>query len=487
MTDTANLDMMFCPQSVALIGASNQREKWGYRILDNLLTGGFAGKIFPVNPKEKTICGLPAYPSVREIPEPVDFAVISVPAARVTDVFRDCTDKGIRAAFLITAGFGEDSEAGREMERSLARAAAAGGMVFAGPNGNGLFSTAHRFFPVMLPLFPPQGNISMVTQSGNIGLSMLTRGIQNNIGFAKYISSGNEAMLKTEDAIAYFGEDSETAVIVSYIEGIENGRRFMDACRRASLKKPIVLFKSGRTRGGAQAARSHSGSLAGSDAAFNAACRQSGVLRCNHLDEMFDLAAALQVQPLPPGGRIGIVTSGGGWGVLAADACEQRGLEVTPLPDKVIRELDAFLPAWWSKNNPIDLVAGTHDRYQVFKSCIEILFDNDAVDAILLIGIGLILEKRRKDYVFDEAEKKMMAAELKIADLIPEMLQRYGRPIIPATDMNAYRNPDRIPLFTKLQQQGITVLSDPDRAAAVMAGLFCRGRFLKRHRAKNPA
>lgn len=478
MMDRADLQTLFYPRSVALIGASNQRVKWGYRILDNLLTGGFAGRIYPVNPGEKRICGLTAYPNLAAIEDPVDFAVICVPAAHVAKIFDDCIHKGVRAAFLITAGFGEDSEAGRRMEAELAKTAADGGMVFAGPNGNGLFCTAQRFFPVMLPLFPQPGSISMVTQSGNIGLSMLARGIKHGIGFAKYVSSGNEAMLKTEDIITYYGEDPETEVIFSYIEGIEDGRRFIETCRGVSRRKPIVLFKSGRTRGGAAAARSHTGSLAGSDEIFDAACRQAGVLRCTHLDEMFDLAAALQVQPLPPGPRIGIVTSGGGWGVLAADACEQRGLNVVPLPQKVIDRLDRFLPAWWSKGNPIDLVAGTHDRSRIFQSCLEILFETDTVDAVLLIGLGMILEQRRKDYEFDENEKMMMEAEMKIGDLIPAMIERYERPVLPATDLNVYRRPEEVPLFQKLREKGITVYADPDRAAAVMAGLYRRQRFL---------
>ena len=165
--------------------------------------------------------------------------------------------------------------------------------------------------------------------------------------------------------------------------------------------------------------------------------------------------------------------------MLAADACEQRGLTIAPLPKKVIQQLDQFMPPWWSKGNPIDLVAGTHhDRCQVFQSCIEILFETDTVDAILLIGIGAILEHQRKDYILDETEKKLTEAEMKIGDLIPAMLKRYGRPILLATDLNIYRYPDQVPLFQKLQQNGIIVYSDPDRAAAVMAGLYQRHQFL---------
>jgi acetyltransferase len=474
------MQTLFSPQSVAFIGASNQRNKWGYRILNNLLVGGYLGRIFPVNPNEKTVCGLEAYPHLAAIPEPVDFAVICVPATYVPEVFKDCVQKGIRAAFLITAGFSEGGggDAGRRIEASLVKTAEEGGMIFAGPNGNGLFSTTGSFFPVMLPIFPVKGGISMVTQSGNVGASMLSRAIRHGIGFARYVSSGNEAMLKTEDIIDYYGDDPETGVILSYVEGIEDGRRFLETCRRVSRKKPIVLFKSGRTRGGAAAACSHTGSLAGSDDIFDAACRQAGVLRCNYLDEMFDLAVALEIQPLPRGPRVGIITSGGGWGVLTSDACEQRGLNVVPLPQEVVRRLDAFLPSWWSKANPIDLAAGTHDRYKVFKSCIETLFETDTVDTILLIGLGMILEQHGEDYVFDETEKKLLETEIKIGDLIPEMIKRYGRPILPATDLNFFRNSDQVPLFKRLRQNGMFVHSDPDRAAAVVAGLYRRHRFL---------
>lgn len=474
-----NFRALFYPESVALIGASNQRDKWGYRILNNLLTGKFEGKIFPVNPKEKEICGLKTFSNIKNIPDSVDMAVIAVPVTMVPGVFEDCIEKGVKAAVLITAGFGEIGSEGKQLEEAITARAREGGMVFVGPNGNGMISTTSNLYAVMLSIFPEKGPIAMVTQSGNIGLSMLSRGVKNNVGFSKYVSSGNEAFLTSRDIIEFYGNDPETDIIITYIEGITNAKSLFDVCKRVSIKKPVLLFKSGRTKGGSRAAHSHTGSIAGSDEIFDGACRQAGVLRCENLDELFDLAAALQKQPLPLGPRVGIVTSGGGWGVLASDACEKKGLQVTPISEKSIKDLDKILPEWWSKGNPIDLVAGTHNRYEVFKGCIQVLFENDEVDSIILIGLGFILNQKSKDYILDETEKKLMDTEIQLADLILNSLDQYKKPIIPATDLNVHENPYENPLFKKLKDHGILTFADPDRAAAVLSAMYRRYQYLQ--------
>lgn len=484
MISTSNLDALFHPQSIAMIGASNQRNKWGYRILSNIVLGRYEGRIFPINPSEQHICGLNVYPSILDVPEPVDMALIVVPVPAVSRVIDECLAKGVRAAILITAGFGEIGPEGRLMEAELARRARRGGMIFTGPNCNGIISTPNHLYAMMLTTFPKfaqGGSVSMVTQSGNIGLSMLTRGVQNRVGFSKYVSSGNEACLRTEELIEYFGEDPESRVILTYIEGVKDGRRLFEACRRVGPKKPILLFKSGKTKGGAGAAQSHTGSIAGSNEIFDALCRQTGVIRCGQLDEMFDLAAAFQRQPLPRGPRVGIITSGGGWGVLTSDACEARGLEVGALSAETIGELDRRLPAWWSRNNPIDLVAGTGNRYELFKDCIDLLFGRDEVDAIILSGIGsTLLEQAQEGYVLNETEKQMIAVETTLADLIADAIARYRRPIIPQTDLNAHANPAENPLFKRLNDMGIMVLPDPERAAAVLGAMHRRHRYLER-------
>ncbi|MFC1857245.1 acetate--CoA ligase family protein, partial [Thermodesulfobacteriota bacterium] len=460
------------------------QNKWGYRILDNVIRGKFQGKIFPINHKEKEICGLEAYPSIKDVPDSVDLAIIVVPGKLVPRVLEECLEKRVKAGVMITAGFGEVGAEGKYLEKDLAGIAREGGMVFSGPNCNGLISTACDLSAAMGSIFPPKGTISMVTQSGNIGTLILSRGVKNSVGFSKYVSSGNEACLRSEDFIEFFGEDPETELIISYIEGIKDGRRFFEVCKKVSLNKPILLFKAGGTDGGARAVHSHTGSIAGAGDIFDAACAQTGVLKCDNLDELFDVATTLLRQPLPKSRRVGIVTSGGGWGALASDSCERKGLKVAPISKKSIEALDKILPPWWSKGNPIDLVAGTHqDRDKIFETCIKTLIENNETDSILILGLGLMLElmeKKKKDRTLSEIEERMMAAEMRLADVILRSLDEYGCPIITATDPNSFDKPEENPLFKKLREHQILSFSDTDRAAAVLWAMYKRYRYLEK-------
>ncbi len=474
-----NMKFLFYPRSVAVIGASNQRKKWGFRVLDNIISGGFEGKIFPINKRENEIHGLKAFPNIKDVSEPVDLAVIIVPQDKVYQAFEDCIQKEIKAAVLITAGFGEIGPEGLQEERRLVQLAKENDMAFVGPNGNGIVSNSIGLFSWMMPLFPMDGSVSMVTQSGNIGVSMLSRGIKNGIGFSKYVSSGNEALLRSEDFIDFYGQDPETKVILTYIEGLNDGRRFLNTCKEVSQKKPILVFKSGRTQSGEKAANSHTGSMAGSDQIFEGICRQAGMIRCYNLDMLFDVTTSLLSQPLPKGDRIGIITSGGGWGVLICDACESKGLEVASFSDNTIQELDNILPPWWSRDNPIDLVAGTSSRNLQIRSCIETLFENDEVDAIIVSGIGAILDhKIQRGYILDEQEKLMLEDENSIGDTIINCIDHYQRPIIPITDHNVFVDPEKNPLYAKLKENGILILSDPERAVNVLFAMYSRYRYL---------
>jgi acyl-CoA synthetase (NDP forming) len=382
-----NLDYVFNARSIAFVGATETMGKWGFLILNNIITGGYEGKIYPVNPGRDTILGLQAYPTVRDIPEEVDLAVFTVPARLVMGALDDCVAKGVKAGVVISAGFKELGGEGVEMEKELVRKAREGGMVLIGPNCQGVCCPGNRLYPWMPILFhPPRGKIAYVSQSGNILNMLIGRAVYAGFGASKGVSSGNEADLKTEDYFSYFLEDEETDVIVSYIEGVNDGRRFIERARSASSVKPIVALKGGRTRSGISAARSHTGAMAVSEDLFEAACRQAGITLAWSIDEAGITAASFVNRPLPKGRRVGIVTGGGGLGVIASDVCSEEGLDIVQLSPQTLEKIGKLMPDWWVPGNPIDLVAGLD--FTVIKPVIEILMKSGEVDAVMFLWIG---------------------------------------------------------------------------------------------------
>ena len=397
-----NLDYAFNPRSIAFIGATESIRKWGFLILNNLLTGGYKGEIYPVNPGRETILGLKAYPRVLDIPGDIDMAVFTVPSRLVMEALEDCAAKGVRAGLVITAGFKELGAEGEAMERELVKKAREAGMVLIGPNCQGICCPAHHLYPWMPVLYhPPRGSIGYVSQSGNI-LNMLIAHADNaGLGVSKAVSSGNEADLRMVDYLSYLAEDPETEVIVSYIEGLQDGRDFVERLREASMRKPIVILKGGRTQPGMSAARSHTGAMAVSGDLFEAACRQAGAIVTHSIEDCGVTAAAFVNRPLPQGKRVGIITGGGGLGVIASDFCSEIGLEVARLSPQTLAALEKMLPAWWVPGNPVDLVAGLN--FSVIKPIIEILMKSGEVDAVIFLWIGA---PRRKNASID-AERGM--------------------------------------------------------------------------------
>ncbi len=382
-----NLDYAFDPRSIAFVGATENMGKWGFLILNNLITGGYGGEIFPVNPARDTVLGLPAYPTVLDIPGEIDLAVFTVPARLVLEALDDCIARGVKAGLVITAGFKELGEEGAGAERELVRRAREAGMVLIGPNCQGICCPRNHLYPWMPILFhPAPGKIGFVAQSGNILNMLIAHAVSAGLGISKAVSSGNEADLETEDFFSYYGDDPDTEVIVAYVEGIRDGRRFLAQAREVSCRKPIVLLKGGRTGSGMSAARSHTGSMAVSGALFEAACRQAGIVTTSTIEEAGVTAASFVGRPLPAGRRVGIVTGGGGLGVIAADYCTEIGLEVPRLSAATLAALGKFLPDWWVPGNPVDLVAGLD--FAVLKPVIEILMQSGEVDAVMFLWIG---------------------------------------------------------------------------------------------------
>ena len=358
---------LFDPASVAVVGASNFPGKWGFNMPLIMLGGGYRGRLLMVNPRERSVLGHPTFPSLRDIGEPVDLAVIAVPARAVLEVVDDAAAAGIRNAIIVSSNFSETVRPGRGSSVELVERADAAGITIVGPNTMGVFSSTSRLCALGAPVFPRPGGVSFISQSGNLGVQLLTTGRRQGIGFARFIGSGNAANTYISDYLEFLERDELTRVILLYIEGLKEGRRFLEMARRIVPHKPIIALKAGKGELGTRAVRSHSGALAGGIELFRGLSEQAGILEAETTGELMDLAAAFSSLPLPRGRRAAVMTLGGGWGVVAADACDREGLELAELPASVVEELDTFLPRFWSRRNPVDIV-GSVRRANHFRS-----------------------------------------------------------------------------------------------------------------------
>jgi acetate---CoA ligase (ADP-forming) len=387
------LDALLRPRSVAVIGASRERGTIGAEILHNLIARGFQGPVYPVNPKAGFVQSVSAYPSIEAVPGPVDLAVVVVPAAAVPAILEACGRAGVAAAVVISAGFRETGEEGAARERVLLECTRRHGMRLVGPNCLGVLNTepAVALDATFAPTFPAAGRIAFSSQSGALGLAILEYSAQLNLGISHFVSVGNKADVSGNDLLEYWEQDPGTDLILLYLESFGNPRRFTQIARRVGRTKPIVAVKSGRTGAGQRAAASHTGSLAGSDAAVDALCLQSGVIRTDTIEELFDVAMLLAHQPVPHGHRVAIVTNAGGPGIMATDACESHGLEVGPLAEPTVAALRAFLPKEASTRNPVDMIASAAP--ESYEQAIRLVAADPGVDAVLAIYVPPIVTR----------------------------------------------------------------------------------------------
>ena len=389
LATTASLRPFFQPQSVAVIGVSRNPNKIGYRLLDAITACRFQGAVYPVNPKATEIQGILSYPSVQDIQEPVDLAVISVPRDSVSSVIGECAAKGIRACVIITAGFAETGREGAALQQQLVTKVRQYGMRMIGPNCFGILNTDPniQLNATFSTLFPPRGRAAMSSQSGAIGIATLAGARRFHLGISSFVSVGNKADVSTNDLLQYWEEDPATDVILLYVESFGNPRRFGRIARRVSRCKPIIAVKAGRSQSGRRAAGSHTAALAASDVAVDALFRQTGVIRAESLDEMLALASGLSDQPRPLGRRVGIITNAGGPAVLCTDACEAGALAVPELSTQTKTTLATFLPSAAALSNPVDLIASaTPDQYA---KAIETLLAADEIDALIILYMSV--------------------------------------------------------------------------------------------------
>jgi len=475
---------LFNARSIAFLGASQDPRKWGFTMLNNVINGGFKGRIYPVNPNEDEILGLKVYKSIADIPEIPDLAVIAVPPMNVLQVVKECVKRGVRAGIVITAGFAELGESGTRLEQELIEVARNGGMVLVGPNCNGIMNPWEKLYIQFPPFFVPPGPIAVIAQSGNVVDSLARQIMLRGFGCSICISSGNEADLHSEDYLEYLAEDPHTKVILSYIEGFKDGKRFFRVAREVSQKKPIVMVKAGRTSAGAKAALSHTASIAGADAVFEAVCKQSGMVRAKSLDDLLNVGIAFLRQPLPKGMRVGIVTAGGGAGVLAADACAELGLEVVSLPKETIKELDSFMPAWWNRNNPVDLVAGGSTDTS-FKA-VETVLRCPSVDGVIMMSIMPALRLERLSVSADEADRQRWAnnlvrAVVSVIERFTNLADRYQKPVIVASEQMFADAIQETKIIYALGRQNLMCYHMPHQAAVVLSGLASYREYLERY------
>ena len=441
----------FEPRSLAVVGASTNADKVGYAVLVNVIKSGYEGELLPVNPHASEIQGLACYRDVASLPSPPDLAVIVVPAPAVPSVVSQCVDKGVPYGVVISAGFREIGIEGRRIERDMVERARKGGMRLLGPNCLGFMNTALPLNASFAKHMPARGSIGVISQSGAICTSMVDWARAQNVGFSKLVSLGNNADLVESDFVDAFARDEQTSVIAMYIEGVSDGSRFMKALSFASRRKPVVIFKAGTTQSGAQAASSHTGSLAGSESAYAAVCEQAPALRATSVAELVDLSRSLATQQVPRGPRVAIVTNAGGPGIIASDACERHGLVLASMAGGTLDRLERYLPPAASLYNPVD-VLGDADatRYAI---AVEILYEDPGVDAVVVI-----LTPQAMTEVYRTAQEIIRISKKSTKTLVCSFMG--------ANSVHA--------AVSRLQQEGIPNMPYPDGAVEVVAQMYRR-------------
>jgi len=473
------IDVFFNPRSVAVVGASRNVSKAGHVIFKNFVEnrtrGIFKGDLYPINPNEDRILSYRCYGSLTDVIDPVDTVVVVIPAQSVPKVMRDAAAKKVRAAVIISAGFGEIGNTSLEEEvKNIARGV---GMRLLGPNCLGVYDSRSGVDMLFLPETkvlesgdevvatprPVPGNLAVVSQSGAFGAAALDYLTGREMGISKFVSFGNKADVDEPEVLSYLERDEDTRVILLYAEGIASGRRFLEVAKEVTKQKPIIALKAGRTSSGARAAASHTGALSGADRVYESAFAQAGVIRARDMDDFFHVAKALSLQPPASGDRVSILTDAGGPGVMAADECEMLGIRIRRLPDETIRNFEKLkdqerIPKFATNLNPVDLTGSASS--EMFEVATRTLLDDPDVDALIVIGLHHV-PGLKEDFV----------------DRTAGVIRQYEKPVVACdigeTEMAMY-------VRSRFDKQGIPSYSSPEDAARSMVGLVKYGLYLKK-------
>lgn len=463
MTTLPSIADMLYPNSIAIIGASKDQTKRGFRTIEKLLEDGYAGRICPINPKETEILGLKCYPTIGDVPEPVELAIVCTPARTVPDVIAHCGAKGVKGAVVLAGGFAEAGEDGRLLQERMVTAAKAHGVRIIGPNTSGVFNT-HKACNVVGFEDLKKGDIGLLSQSGNMALALVTEAQANgHLGFSTYIGVGNEADLQLHEYLDYFASDANTKVVVAYIEGIKDGRKFLDALRRTTRIKPVVIYKSGRTTAGQAAAKSHTGALAGDYAVSENILQQAGAIIAHRSDEILPIAETLALSSSLKTRKLAVLADGGGHATIAADALSKQGLLLAQIGDETKRKLAEILPHAASVTNPVDVAGGTDSNPALFADCARILLQDDAVDGLMITGLFGGYGRR--------FSQSLTGIELETSDRIVKLARESGKPVLVHSLYGILQSGQRPQPLVRLRQAGIPIHHSIEQAVHCLRAL----------------
>ena len=465
------LEYLFNPKSIAVIGASRDPLKWGNLMTMALVKSSYQGKLFLVNQKGGKVCGIDTFININDIPAQVDLAILGIPARYVPQAIEECIAQGIRIVVVVTAGFGETGSKGRQAEERIIHLAKASGVRLVGPNCLGVYNSDIDLNTTILPITP--GHLGFITQSGNFGLEVSYIARRKGLGFSKFISIGNQIDIEFHEYLSYMGSDPQTKVILLFMEGLRNGRKFLEIAGRITRSKPVVVMKIGSTAIGRRSAKSHTGSLAGSDEIYDAAFKQAGIIRVSNSDELLGIGNAFASLPLPQGNRITVMTEGGGHATLASDLAESSHLEIPILGHQTQAKLAQVLLPQSSTQNPVDFAGAADADLWAFVKCAEILLQDAEIDGLIIVGqFGGYYD------LFPGADQ----TEQKVAAGMTGLIRKYAKPII-LQSMYARENPKSLEI---MQKHGIPVYESVETALAAMGALFKYAAYLKRVPVEKP-
>ena len=477
---------LFDPEGIIVAGASTHPGKFGFVALHNILSAGYRGRVFATNLEGTPVLGVDTVKSIDDVPDgEADLLFVCTPAKANIDLLRAAARKGVQAAFIASGGYGEAGEDGQRAQEELVRVAEELGMVVAGPNGQGLISTPSSLCAQIVAPYPPPGSIGIASQSGNFVSSFNNYARHYGVGVSRAVSAGNAAAVGISDYLEFYADDPATNVALAYVEGLIDGRTFVERLRGVSERIPVVLVKGGASDAGARAAASHTGSLATDDRVFDGACRQAGAVRATTIEEAYDAAATFATQPLPKGPRVCVVSTAGGWGVVTSDAIAATpGLELLPLPDDLRSALDEHLPPRWSRNNPIDMAGG--ETKDTIPTVLEIAASHPDVDSVVFLGMGIQGNQGRMEaegpfypgHGLDRIVAYHERQDHRFTTTAAELSKSLGKPILTATEL-AIADRDN-PAVRGCRDAGVLCYASANRAVTSLAHLWRYARWRQR-------
>jgi acetyltransferase len=477
---------LFEPRGIVVAGASSHPGKFGFVSLHNLLAAGYRGGVYGTNLQGEEVLGVQTVRDIAELPDgAIDLVFVCTPASANPELLRACAARGVRAAFLTSAGYGEAGDEGRRAEADLVALADELGILLAGPNGQGVVSTPASMCAQIVAPYPPSGRIAVASQSGNFVSSFMNYARQTGVGISRAVSAGNAAAVSVADYLDWYADDPDTAVTLAYLEGIVDGRGLLERLASVARRKPLVLVKGGATAGGARAAASHTGALAADDAVFDGAVRQAGVVRAPTIEEAFEAAATLATQPRPAGPNVVVLTTAGGWGVVTADALSRDGLlRLMPLPDDLRAGIDELLPPRWSRSNPVDCAGG--ETRDTIPEVMGLIARHPDVHSMIYLGLGIQSNQARlmRDGPFYPGNglERIVAyherQDARFAEAAAALSDETGKPILTATELAVADPANAGP--AAVRASGRLCYPSANRAVAALGHLYRDARFRQR-------